>query len=172
MKTEQLNVAEVLKYSRHDFLNDLQIILMNIDLGNTEKARETILMTTEKMKQHSILSSLNLPKTAIWLATFEWMHTSFTKVLSCQVKAPIPSVDDEDLVSSLEEMIASANEYMDVYSSYDAEIHVCANADEWTIELLLKGKLPALEDKKTEKESFLIEELLQENLWKFTIRGR
>lgn len=172
MQAKQLNVADVLKYARHDFLNDLQMILMNLDLGNPEKAREIILTTTDKMKQHSILSSLKLPETAIWLTTLEWMYPSFSKQLSCQIKAPIIDVDDEELVSVLKKIIAGANEHVNVYSSYEAIIDVYTNKAEWEVTVTLEGKLPALVGKVRENTTLIVDESLQENLWKFTIRGQ
>lgn len=172
MQVKQLNVADVLKYARHDFLNELQMILMNIDLGHPEKAREMILTTTNKMRQHSILSSLKLPETAIWLMTFEWMYPSFSKQLSCQIKAPIVDVDDDELVSVLKKIIAGANEHVNIYSNYEAIIDVYTNQEEWEITVRLEGKLPALVGKVRENTTLMIEESLQENLWKFTIRGQ
>lgn len=172
MKGEQLTIAETLKFTRHDFLNDLQIILMNLDLGNAEQARAKILQTTEDMKQHSKLFSLRMPKVEIWLATFEWLHTSFTKELTCRVDAPISKVDDEDLVLSLQTIIDKTEKKMDVFSVYTAQIDVLSLAAEWTITIKVIGSLPEAADRLNEKETFLVEEQFAENLWTFTFRGR
>lgn len=172
MKGEQLTIAETLKFTRHDFLNDLQIILMNLDLGNTEQARAKILKTTEEMKQHSNLFSLRMPKVEIWLATFEWLHTSFTKQLTCRVEAPISKVDDNDLVLSLQAIIEQTEKEMDVFSVYTAHIEVFALATEWSITMTMTGSLPERENRLTKKETFLVEEQFAENLWTFTICGR
>lgn len=172
MKGEQLTIAETLKFTRHDFLNDLQIILMNLDLGNTEQAREKILKTTEKMKQHSNLFSLGMPEVEIWLATFEWLHTSFTKELTCRVDIPITEVDDEDLVLSLQAIIDKTEKDMDVFSVYTAHIDVLSSVAEWTITIKVTGSLPDKVDRLNEKATFLVEEQYAENLWTFTIRGR
>lgn len=172
MQAKQLSIGEVLKYARHDFLNDLQVILMNIDMKNTTRAREVILATTDKLKQHSMLSSLNLPETAFWLSTFEWMYASFSKRLSCHIESPILGVDEETLLSSLRQIVANVNEHVNIYSSYEVLIDVCANEADWEISFAFHGKLPANVGKTIESPTFLIEESLQENLWTFTIRGR
>ncbi|MDS9471317.1 Spo0B domain-containing protein [Sporosarcina pasteurii] len=172
MKEEQLTIAQALKFTRHDFLNDLQIILMNIDLGNTERAKKTILATTNKMKQHALLSSLSLPKTEIWLATFEWIHTSFDKLLTCHVKAPITNVSDDDLVSSLQKLIKQVENVLDPFSEYEAHFDILSVKEEWVIKLSVTGKLPKLEAKCSEDKNFTIEEQFKENLWTFTVRGR
>lgn len=172
MKEEQLTVAQALKFTRHDFLNDLQIILMNLDLGNIEQAKKTILATTDKMKHHSLLSSLNLPKTELWLASFEWIHTSFNKMLNCYVKAPISSVDDEDLVISLENSIKKTNKVLDPFSEYHVHFDVISKEKEWSITMEVNGNLPKQENYLKEKNTFTVEGKLLDNIWTFTIRGR
>lgn len=172
MTKEQLTIAKTLKFSRHDFLNDLQIMLMNMDLGNIEKARETLLKTTEKMKQHSNLSSLRMPETEVWLATFEWQHNAFTKQLTCQVKSPILGVDDQDLLFTLRTIAEKAEKEMNVLSVYTAYMNVLAIEQEWSITIKMTGDLPELPNGVHEKETFVVEEKLAENLWTFTICGR
>ncbi len=172
MSKAQLTVAETLKFTRHDFLNDLQIILMNIDLGNPEKARESLLKTTEKLKQHSALALLGLPKTEIWLTAFDWSYPSFTKRLTCRATSPITHVNDEDLVYSLQTIIEKIEHELDVFSVYTAYIDVFSTENDWAITIQVTGNLPNANDQLLEKEAFLVEERLVENLWTFTIRGR
>lgn len=167
-----LTITETLKFTRHDFLNDLQIILMNIDLGKPKEAREFVLKTTEKLKQESGLFSLGLPQTEVWLATFDYSHTAFAKVLNSQVKSAITQVDDDDLVLSLQTIIEKTEREMDVFSIYTAYVDVISTKDEWLIILKVTGNLPEAANRLHEKETFLVEEQFEENLWTFTIRGR
>ena len=39
MRKSRLTVSEALKFSRHDFLNELQLVLMYIDLGEPSEAK-------------------------------------------------------------------------------------------------------------------------------------
>ena len=51
MKNEQLTSRRRLKFARHDFLNELQLVLMHIDFGNIPKAKQAIINATEEISQ-------------------------------------------------------------------------------------------------------------------------
>ena len=44
--TVKLTTAEALKFARHDFLNELQLVLLYIDLDKLPEAKQKILETT------------------------------------------------------------------------------------------------------------------------------
>ena len=60
MGNEVLRTAKALKFARHDFLNELQLILLYIDLGKLPEAKKKILETTDDMRQLSMLEKLGL----------------------------------------------------------------------------------------------------------------
>ena len=51
MGNDKLTMIKALKFARHDFLNELQLILLYIDLGKLPEARQKLLDTTERMRQ-------------------------------------------------------------------------------------------------------------------------
>lgn len=172
MRKEQLTVAEALKFARHDFLNELQLILMHIDFGDTPKARQAIMNTTDKMKQVSKLYSLGLPKTEQWLMTFDWVYIAFQKRLSCTIERGNRKVNDVEVVAYLERVFQDVEEVLDPASEYEVQIDVQASPSNWSIRIKIDN---ALDGKKSipaaRIEDFLVEEKFEDNLWTFTISG-
>ena len=172
MKNVDMTIPKALKFARHDFLNDLQIVLMQIDLGNVSKAKTAILKTTEKLRQHAMLESLRLPETEKWIQTFEWMFTSFHKTLVCEIKPGVREVDDQVLVAYLEETFQDIEKILDPMSEYVACFDIKTDEDEWLITITVTGALPEKKTVTILKEKFIVEETSSHNLWTFTIRGQ
>ena len=173
MRKEQLTVAEALKFARHDFLNELQLVLMHIDFGDPLKARQAIMNTTGKMKQASMLYALGLPKTEQWLLTFGWMHTAFRKTLSCTIERGSRKVNDVEVVAYLEQVFQDLEDVLDPASEYGAQIDVQASPSNWSIRIQIDSALDGKKNVPTARiENLLVEEKIEENLWMFTISGQ
>lgn len=170
MKKKQLTIPEVLKFARHDFSNELQIILMNIDLGNVSRAKSTIVNITDKMKEHSKLGTLGLPKTEEWISTFEWVFTTFSKKLTTNITSRIIGVDDDKLVVCLESIFPDIEKILDPISEYETHFDVQASECEWSIKIAVSGLLPEKENTLNKNKDFTVEEASSHNLWTFTIR--
>ena len=95
MGTEKLTIGKALKFARHDFLNELQLMLLYMDLGKYAEARKNDYWKQRNVMHHtSMLEKLRLPETEIWLRTFEWRHTAFSKKLQCDIIAGNRDVND------------------------------------------------------------------------------
>ena len=173
MRKEQLTVAEALKFARHDFLNELQLVLMHIDFGDTAKARQAIMNTTDKMRETSSLYSLGLPRLEQWLMTFDWMYTAFHKTLSCTIERGQRKVNDAKIVAYLERVFDDVQKVLDPVSEHEVEIDVQASPSNWSIRIIINS---ALDGKKPIPEAqignFLVEENTDDNLWTFTMSGQ
>ena len=172
MDKMELTIPKALKLARHDFLNDLQIVLMQIDLGDVSKAKTAIMKTTEKLRQYSMLESLGLPETEKWMLTFEWMFTSFHKTLVCGIKPGVREVDDWVLVAYLEGIFQGVEKALDPMSEYEACFDIKADEHNWSITITVTGTLPEKITAPIIKEKFIVEETNSHNLWTFTIRGQ
>lgn len=173
MRKEELTVAEALKFARHDFLNELQLVLMHIDFGDTLKARQAIMNTTDKMKQASQLYSLGLPKIEQWLLTFDWVHTAFRKTLNCTIERGNRKVNDVEVVAYLEQVFQDVEDVLDPTSEYEAQIDVQASSSNWSIRIQMDSALGGKKNIPTARiENLLVEEKIEENLWMFTISGQ
>ena len=172
MGKKQLSQAEVLTFARHDFLNDLQIILMHLDLGNPSEARSAILKATNAMNQRSLLSSLELPKAQQWLLTFDWVYTTFQSTLTCAVKKGVREVSDDALVTYLEAIFNDVEEVVDPFSEYDVHFDIFADENKWSITIKIKGELPETKKAVSNPDNLVVEETILHNLWEFKLIGQ
>lgn len=172
MRKEQLTTAEILKFVRHDYLNELQLILMHIDLGNTLDAKQTVLNATEKIKQSSMLGRLGLPVIENWITTFEWVYNAFQTSLNCEIKAGAREADEEKVVAYLDQIFMDVSGKLDPVTEYSVHIDVRAADSEWAIHIAIRGEMTPLPQLPEEAEGFLVEEKVSPHLWAFTIRGR
>ncbi|GIN90122.1 sporulation protein [Siminovitchia terrae] len=70
-------ILETLKYTRHDWLNRLQLIKGNISLGKTEQAERIMDEIVMEMQQEAMLSNIELPRFAEKLLTHNWSGSHF-----------------------------------------------------------------------------------------------
>ena len=93
MGTEKLTLVQALKFARHDFLNELQLMLLYMDLGKLPEAKQKIMDTTERMRQVSMLEKLGLPGLLKrGSVTFDWIYTVFSKDdYNCDITAGHPT---------------------------------------------------------------------------------
>ncbi|WP_100398216.1 Spo0B C-terminal domain-containing protein [Bacillus sp. FJAT-44742] len=72
MAENSTRAVEILKHARHDWLNQIQLIQGNISLGRYERVEEIIRGIVQKARHESRLSTMNVPKVADFLLTFNW----------------------------------------------------------------------------------------------------
>ncbi|MHA6259312.1 Spo0B domain-containing protein [Sporosarcina sp. CAU 1771] len=171
MIKRELKVLEALKFSHHDYLNDLQLILMYIDLGEPSKAKETIQRTTYKMGQLSKLSQLGLPATEQWIATFSWVYSTFETTVLCTVSSGNRKADDRILACYLDAVFSDLEDSIDPLTEYEAHFEVFGSQNEWCIEITINGGLNGRKQLPEADVNFIVEETILENKWKLTIRG-
>jgi len=72
-----VTVAQALRHARHDFLNELQLIQMKLDLGRGQEVQSIIRSHAEAAVQLGRLAALGMPATENWLLTAEWRFPDF-----------------------------------------------------------------------------------------------
>lgn len=169
---ELLTTAKALKFARHDFLNELQLILLYIDLGKLPEAKKKILETTEDMRQLSLLEKLGLPETEIWLMTFAWNYNAFTTTMACDIRTGIRETEDEMIVAYLKRVFGQAEHAVDEGYEYETRIDVRATAMEWSISFSVKGDMSNMGPIPQSAGNIIVEEVNSSHQWTFTIRGR
>ncbi|MDG5786423.1 Spo0B domain-containing protein [Evansella sp. AB-P1] len=66
------DVVDVLRHYRHDWLNKLQLIKGNLEIGRVEKVESLIEEVIQQSKNESDLTNMNIQKVAKRLLTFNW----------------------------------------------------------------------------------------------------
>lgn len=79
MNNDEWNLVEALRHARHDWMNRLQLIKGNMDLGRIDRARQIIEEIVAEAQNESKLSNLRLPKFSEWMLTYNW-QTHFIKL--------------------------------------------------------------------------------------------
>lgn len=172
MGSENLTIGKALKFARHDFLNELQLMLLYMDLGKTPEARKTLLEATERMHHMSTLENLRMPETELWLSTFDWRHTVFSKTVKCTILAGDRMVDDSEVANYLEQLMSTIGKEVDPMGEYNVDVLVNASTEEWEIQLTIQGSLAGISRVFQVSKGFQVCETLQDEQWTFTISGR
>lgn len=139
MENKQLTVTEALKFTRHDFLNKLQIILMNIDFNNVSEARQAVLKATDEIRQQTRLEQLRLPKTEQWLVSFGWLYPAFQETLTCTCEAGTRTTDDQEVVDYLDSVFSEVEQSLDPTIEYTTHMDVSSTSSEWKISISISG---------------------------------
>jgi stage 0 sporulation protein B (sporulation initiation phosphotransferase) len=74
---KEWDIVEVLRHSRHDWLNRLQLIKGNLDLNRIDRAKECINEIVIEVQHESKLSNVNLPRFAALLLKSNWEQHLF-----------------------------------------------------------------------------------------------
>ncbi|WP_252502842.1 Spo0B domain-containing protein [Sporosarcina sp. Marseille-Q4943] len=172
MESDNLTIGKALKFARHDFLNELQLMLLYMDLGKMPEARRTLLEATERMRHVSMLEKLRLPRTEIWLSTFEWRHTAFSKRLQSNIIAGTRTANDDAVADYLEKLICVVEEAVDPMDEYIVHIAVKATEDHWSIQLKIEGTLMGSPRLPQTDGGFEVSGILQDKQWTFTLSGQ
>lgn len=69
--------VEVLRHSRHDWLNNLQLIKGNIDLNKIDRVKEIIQEIVMNSQYEAKLTNLNMPNFSNHLLTYNWEKHHF-----------------------------------------------------------------------------------------------
>ncbi|WP_042459159.1 sporulation initiation phosphotransferase B [Neobacillus dielmonensis] len=74
---KQWDIIEVLRHSRHDWLNKLQLIKGNLDLNRIDRVKEVIDQIVIEAQHETKLSNLGVPHFAALLLRTNWESRSF-----------------------------------------------------------------------------------------------
>ncbi|GKV65725.1 MULTISPECIES: Spo0B domain-containing protein [Sporosarcina] len=136
MGKNELKISEIMKFSRHDHMNDMQLLLMYLDMGKYQEAKECILEKTSEMQQFAMLQRLGLPKTEEWLMMLDWKYPVFNSRLCCDIASEVtlPRIDAM-LVGYLESLVKTVMSSIDQYAECTVMINVVITALTWSIQL-------------------------------------
>ena len=139
--TREWDVLEVLKHYRHDWLNKLQLIKGNLDIGRTEKAATIIDEIIQQSRNESHLSNMNIPDLATRLITFNWEEHPYLLTVETITGDKDWSQHESEIKTFLDEMFL----LFDKYANYGDDNHIILifkDLKEFKIELDFQGELP------------------------------
>lgn len=116
----ETEIIDLLRHSRHDWLNAIQLIKGNLALNHIDRAKEIIDILIMKSKNEAKLSNLNMPMTAGFLLTYNWYSHAFKLDIEVIGNHVDLSSYDEILLKTTRQLI----ELMEKHSSSRTENHV------------------------------------------------
>jgi stage 0 sporulation protein B (sporulation initiation phosphotransferase) len=93
-KPKEWNTVDILSHSRHDWMNNLQLIKGNLSLQKYDRVNEIIEELVIEAQQESKLCNLKMPAFASLLLTFNWCNHHF--VLEYEVLGKVLSIEAYD----------------------------------------------------------------------------
>jgi stage 0 sporulation protein B (sporulation initiation phosphotransferase) len=143
MKTLTLSINEVLRFANHDYMNQIQLIKMNLDLGRVEEAKNIIEQISAQGQTLSNINKLQLPKTVDWLQTIQWRYPAFQLTLNSNVTIPAEMKNDEQIVEYLEKTVIHVYDSLDPYTEQYLDITIESNETNFNLIFDLKGNWEA-----------------------------
>lgn len=129
-----MTVAQSLRHARHDFLNELQLIKMNLDLGRLQEAQAIIRSHAEASMHASRLADIGLPLTEEWLLTANWRFPEFNFHVVC-LAGRAPAQVDAELRCFLEDFVQSAKLHLTPYEVFSSEILLTSSSSFFEINI-------------------------------------
>ncbi|WP_251549359.1 sporulation initiation phosphotransferase B [Neobacillus muris] len=126
---KQWDIIEVLRHSRHDWLNKLQLIKGNIDLNRIDRAKAVIDKIVIEAQHETKLSNLGVPHFASLLLKTNWESRSF--VLEYEVFEDHDSarINDVDLTKWSGLLFSCLDQAVDVYQENHLSITIDPQAE-------------------------------------------
>ncbi|WP_246940811.1 Spo0B C-terminal domain-containing protein [Bacillus pinisoli] len=78
MNEKDWNIVDILRHSRHDWLNKLQLIKGNLALQRVDRVKEIIEEIVIETQNEAKLTNLQLPNLAGYLLTYNWDSHHFS----------------------------------------------------------------------------------------------
>lgn len=103
-------VVEAMRYARHDWMNQLQLLKGNMTLQKWERVQAIMDDLIVQAQQDSRLTNLGKPKFAERLLTFNWENHSFQIEWEILEEGYTLNMEDEELVTSFNEWFSFINE--------------------------------------------------------------
>ncbi|OIJ16569.1 hypothetical protein BKP37_04855 [Anaerobacillus alkalilacustris] len=89
---EDWNILQILRHSRHDWLNFVQLIKGNLALKKYDRIEEIIQEIVNQTQQESKLSNLHIPQLASELLVFNWKRNNHFQ-LEFEVLGPTKNLE-------------------------------------------------------------------------------
>ena len=140
MIDKPFSVNEALRYARHDFLNQLQLIKMNIDLARLEEAKAAIDHYTTEVKEIYELSKLKMPLTTEWLQTANWRFPGFQVKITSQIDSNCEPALDEQIHDVLERATVLLHSKLDPFTEQELHVHIICIPVKFNVTFEASGK--------------------------------
>ncbi|WP_239584350.1 Spo0B domain-containing protein [Aquibacillus albus] len=115
MKEEDM--IDLLRHYRHDWLNEVQLLMGYSSMGKLDKVQDKLKEVIEGANKERNLDRLSIPKTAIWLISFNWRYDNFRMDYQVETNNNLASYDDQihNQLERLIKLFSSQSDEMELY---------------------------------------------------------
>lgn len=121
---KEWNIVEVLRHSRHDWLNKLQLIKGNLDLNRIDRAKAIIDEIVVETQNETKLSNLHLPLFASLLMKANWENYFFQVEYEILQEADSLRINEQELTSWTSMFFNSLNNAIAMYEENQLAITI------------------------------------------------
>lgn len=165
---KSLTVSEALRFANHDFLNELHLIQMYLDLQHVDEAKRLIQTIAEQSKMLSNVNKLGLPMTIEWLQTVSWRYPAWQVTLNSNVQQAVNEALDAEIVQYLENTVIQLHQVLDPYTEQVLKITLESDAERFLLHVHFVGQWEATQ---LNKETKLTVQTIEETTssWHFIL---
>ncbi|ASN05111.1 Spo0B domain-containing protein [Virgibacillus necropolis] len=152
---EEKKVMDLLRYYRHDIMNDLQIVHAYTSMGKLEKVEEKLATYMAHFDEERKLMNLNAPNLALWLIPFNSIHPNFRFTYAiCIEKVDLSDIDDK-LTTDCQYCISRLQEVTNDNELYEGEVvlEYLTQTKQVQVKLTLNGSFSDIVSKKISIEN-------------------
>jgi len=118
------DIVEVLRHSRHDWLNKLQLIKGNLDLNRIDRAKEVIDEIVIEAQHETKLSNLHMPLFASLLLKSNWINPSFKLEYEVFQDSESSTIDDVRITSWTNSLFSCLNRSIEAFQENHLSITI------------------------------------------------
>jgi stage 0 sporulation protein B (sporulation initiation phosphotransferase) len=171
MNDKQITLTEALRFARHDFMNQLQLIRMNLELGLVDDAKTVIDAYASRMKELAELNKLGLPKLYEWIQTAPWKYPALNPEFSCKGEQ-VNVRFDSPAAHTLDKLFGELNKRINPYDELECHVRITAVSGVFTMGITVLGRIENLDHvMMTEEQSLFritVKQVSSEE-WQFTV---
>ncbi|WP_066365526.1 Spo0B C-terminal domain-containing protein [Neobacillus fumarioli] len=126
---KEWDMIEVLRHSRHDWLNRLQLIKGNLDLDRIDRAKSVIDEIVIEALQETKLSNLPMPQFASLLLKANWNENAFRLEYEVLEDQEAFNIQDEVLADWTKNFFISLNQAIEIFHENHLFITIAPQAE-------------------------------------------
>ncbi|MDC3415660.1 Spo0B domain-containing protein [Aquibacillus salsiterrae] len=135
-------MIDLLRHYRHDWLNDVQLLLGYASMGKMEKVEAKLKEKMVEANKERMLESLAIVKTALWIIQFNWKYDNFRMDYQIETNHNLSKYDDilhQNLVLFMD-TLERFTDKMELYTGVIKFIKDANNEDATLVVLSFSGE--------------------------------
>ncbi|MFZ3576416.1 Spo0B domain-containing protein [Virgibacillus sp. DJP39] len=167
---EEKKVMDILRYYRHDLMNDLQVVHAYTSMGKLDKVEEKLATYMAHYEEERRLMNLNAPNFALWLIPFNSIHPNFRFTYAIRDEIDISEIDEE-LTAYSQQCVSHMQKFSKDSELYEGKFlfQYHPKVKQLKVQLTLAGSFNEIVNDDFPIESKNITHNRSENLFTYTI---